>query len=156
MGTHPIFESDFDCLSEKTKRMVYGEDFMNFPPCGKCSEEFKMGTDMLNYNGSYFHTECFVCEQCFRPFGDDEIYEYDDKRYCEQDYQMLYAPQCALCGEFVFGEVIKALNKDWHPECFRCQIDNCDANLQQKGFIELQNQLLCTLHYNQELSKKEG
>ena len=50
----------------------------------------------------------------------------------------------------------EALNKDWHPECFKCQIDNCDANLQKAGFIDLQGQLLCTVHYNQELSKKEG
>ena len=48
----------------------------------------------------------------FRPFNDDEIYEFESKKYCEQDYKLLYAPQCAAlnCGDFVFGEVIKVSN----------------------------------------------
>ena len=90
--------------------------------CVQCDQGFKMGQDMLTYMGSYYHPHCFVCEQCFRsvyfqvgskndknfrPFDDDEIYEFESKKYCEQDYKLLYAPQCAACGDFVFGEVIK-------------------------------------------------
>ena len=50
----------------------------------------------------------------------------------------------------------KALNHDWHFECFKCEIPGCEVNLQEKGFIEFNGKLLCTIHYNQELSKKEG
>ena len=48
-----------------------------------------------------------------RPFDDDEIYEFESKKYCEQDYKLLYAPQCASCGDFVFGEVIKVSNRSY-------------------------------------------
>lgn len=124
--------------------------------CVQCDQGFKMGNDMLTYGGAYYHPNCLVCEQCFRPFDDDEIYEFESKKYCEQDYKLLYAPQCASCGDFVFGEVIKALNRDWHFGCFNCEVKGCKINLQEKGFIEFNNQLLCTIHYNQELSRKEG
>ena len=53
-------------------------------------------------------------------------------------------------------KIFKALNRDWHFECFKCQVEGCQVNLQEKGFIEFNNKLLCTIHYNQELSKKEG
>ena len=56
----------------------------------------------------FFPSEGFRFEnEFFRPFDDDEIYEFESKKYCEQDYKLLYAPQCAACGDFVFGEVIK-------------------------------------------------
>ena len=34
--------------------------------CVQCDQGFKMGQDMLTYMGSYYHPNCFVCEQCFR------------------------------------------------------------------------------------------
>ena len=37
-----------------------------------------------------------------------ELQEGDITRYfCEQCYKLLYAPICARCGGFIFGEVIK-------------------------------------------------
>ena len=41
-------------------------DTFNEVDCGKCQDGFAVGMEMLNYNGLYYHTECFVCEQCFR------------------------------------------------------------------------------------------
>ena len=56
-----------------------------------------------------------------RPFEDNEVYEYDGHRYCEHDYKMLFANQCARCDGFVLGRGISALGREWHVECFTCQ-----------------------------------
>lgn len=53
----------------------------------------------LSIAGELFHQQCFVCSQCFRRFGHDEIfYEFEGRKYCEHDFQVLYAPACRRCG----------------------------------------------------------
>ena len=65
----------------------------------------------LNLAGELYHQQCFVCSQCFRKFGHDEIfYEFENRKYCERDFHVLYAPSCKRCKEFIIGRVIKALN----------------------------------------------
>ena len=43
--------------------------------------------------------------------------------------------------EFVIGRVIKAMNSNWHPECFTCQL--CDAPLADIGFVKNAGRALC-------------
>ena len=103
--------------------------------------------------GEVWHQSCFVCAQCFRPFSKDAIfYEFEGRKYCEHDFHVLFAPCCGKCGEFVIGipleslifsqliiiwtkgRVIKALNNNWHPMCFRCEL--CQTTLADQGFIK--------------------
>lgn len=39
-----------------------------------------------------------------------------------------------FAGEFIIGRVIKAMNNNWHPECFRCEL--CDVALADLGFVK--------------------
>ncbi|PNJ04648.1 hypothetical protein CR201_G0053054, partial [Pongo abelii] len=59
---------------------------------------------------------------------------FEGRKYCEHDFQMLFAPCCHQCGEFIIGRVIKAMNNSWHPECFRC--DLCQEVLADIGFVK--------------------
>ena len=40
------------------------------------------------------------CSQCFRAFPDDVFYEFEGRRYCEHDFQVLFAPCCGKCSEY--------------------------------------------------------
>lgn len=83
----------------------------------------------------------FSCAQCFQEFEDGVFYEYDDRKYCERDFQILFAPCCGKCNSFIIGRVIKAMNASWHPECFRCEM--CEIELADTGFIKNANRALC-------------
>ena len=37
-------------------------------------------------------------------------------------------------GKFVVGRVIKAMQANWHPDCFRCEI--CNEALADSGFVK--------------------
>lgn len=37
-------------------------------------------------------------------------------------------------GKFVIGRVIKAMQANWHPDCFRCEI--CTDGLADSGFVK--------------------
>lgn len=46
-----------------------------------------------------------------------------------------------FAGEFVIGRVIKAMNANWHPSCFRCE--ECSTELADAGFIKHAGRALC-------------
>ena len=83
-----------------------------------------------------------MCAQCFQSFGKDAIfYEFEGRKYCEHDFNVLYAPCCGKCGEFIVGRVIKAMNNNWHPLCFNCEV--CHMSLADLGFIKNAGRALC-------------
>lgn len=41
---------------------------------------------------------------------------------CTQDYQRLYGTRCFSCDRFIEGEVVSALGKTYHPDCFVCAV----------------------------------
>ncbi|KAL8187552.1 UNVERIFIED_CONTAM: LIM and senescent cell antigen-like-containing domain protein 2 [Gekko kuhli] len=102
--------------------------------CERCHSRFDPTERIVNSNGELYHENCFVCAQCFRQFPEGLFYEFEGRKYCEHDFQMLFAPCCGECGEFIIGRVIKAMNNNWHPECFRCEI--CDVALADLGFVK--------------------
>ncbi|KAG5844252.1 hypothetical protein ANANG_G00160410 [Anguilla anguilla] len=41
---------------------------------------------------------------------------------CTADYQRLYGTRCDSCGDFITGEVVSALGRTYHPNCFVCSV----------------------------------
>ncbi|GMR33300.1 hypothetical protein PMAYCL1PPCAC_03495 [Pristionchus mayeri] len=109
--------------------------------CYRCNDGFNIDDELVNSNGQVFHSGCFVCAQCFEPFPDGIYFEFEDRKYCEHDFHVLYAPCCGKCNEFIVGRVIKAMNASWHPECFRCEL--CTIELADIGFLRNAGRALC-------------
>lgn len=102
--------------------------------------------------GEFFFKPSFRCAQCFRPFPDGVYYEFEGRKYCEHDFHVLFAPCCGKCGEFIVGRVIKAMNSNWHPKCFRCGV--CSKELADRGFFRNSGRALC--HECNAVAKAEG
>ncbi|PNI53397.1 LIMS2 isoform 6 [Pan troglodytes] len=122
--------------------------------CQRCQARFSPAERIVNSNGELYHEHCFVCAQCFRPFPEGLFYEFEGRKYCEHDFQMLFAPCCGSCGEFIIGRVIKAMNNNWHPGCFRCEL--CDVELADLGFVKNAGRHLCRPCHNREKAKGLG
>ncbi|XP_065077017.1 LIM and senescent cell antigen-like-containing domain protein 1 isoform X1 [Ochlerotatus camptorhynchus] len=120
--------------------------------CTRCDEGFEPHERIVNSNGQLWHTQCFVCAQCFRQFQDGIFYEFEGRKYCEKDFHILFAPCCNKCNDFVIGRVIKAMAANWHPDCFTCE--RCSIPLADSGFIRNQNRALC--HDCNKLEKEVG
>ncbi|KAF8565420.1 hypothetical protein P879_05000 [Paragonimus westermani] len=106
--------------------------------CMRCADAFQFNEKVVQAKEQTYHVKCFViisCSQCFQPFPDGVYYEFDGRKYCEHDFHVLFAPCCSKCGCFISGRVIKAVNSNWHPDCFRCQ--SCDNCLADEGFVKL-------------------
>ncbi|XP_066201857.1 LIM and senescent cell antigen-like-containing domain protein 2 isoform X4 [Saccopteryx leptura] len=101
--------------------------------CQRCQTCFTPAERIVHSSSKLYHEQCFVCAQCFQPFPEGLFYEFEGWKYCEHDFQMLFAPCCGSCGEFITGRVIKAMNNNWHPGCFCCEL--CDVELADLGFM---------------------
>ena len=75
--------------------------------CARCEDGFEPNAKIVNSNGQLFCVGCFVCAQCFRQFPDGIFYDFEDRKYCEHCFHVLFAPCCSKCGEFIIGRVIK-------------------------------------------------
>ncbi|KAM5252642.1 LIM and senescent cell antigen-like-containing domain protein 1 isoform 2-T3 [Hipposideros larvatus] len=122
--------------------------------CERCRGGFAPAEKIVNSNGELYHEQCFVCAQCFQQFPEGLFYEFEGRKYCEHDFQMLFAPCCHQCGEFIIGRVIKAMNNSWHPECFRC--DLCQEVLADIGFVKNAGRHLCRPCHNREKARGLG
>ncbi|XP_014662503.1 PREDICTED: LIM and senescent cell antigen-like-containing domain protein 1 [Priapulus caudatus] len=109
--------------------------------CSRCGEGFGVKEPIVNSGGEVWHTKCFVCAQCFQPFPEGIFYEFEGRKYCEHDFHVLFAPCCGSCNEFIIGRVIKAMNNNWHPNCFKCEL--CSSVLSDSGFVRNAGRALC-------------
>nr|DBA33257.1 TPA: hypothetical protein GDO54_000970 [Pyxicephalus adspersus] len=66
--------------------------------CERCRAGFAPAEKIVNSNGELYHEQCFVCAQCFQQFPEGLFYEFEGRKYCEHDFQMLFAPCCHQCG----------------------------------------------------------
>ncbi|XP_024142662.1 LIM and senescent cell antigen-like-containing domain protein 1 isoform X5 [Oryzias melastigma] len=122
--------------------------------CERCKSGFAPAEKIVNSNGELYHEQCFVCAQCFQQFPEGLFYEFEGRKYCEHDFQMLFAPCCHQCCEFIIGRVIKAMNNSWHPDCFCCVI--CHTVLADVGFVKNAGRHLCRPCHNKEKARGLG
>merc|ERR1712061_255645 len=89
--------------------------------CARCDDGFEPKAKIVNSNGELFHSSCFVCAQCFRPFPDGVFYEFEGRKYCEHDFHVLFAPCCSKCGESIIdGDPLRFRGEVYHPYHFSC------------------------------------
>ncbi|CBY11288.1 unnamed protein product [Oikopleura dioica] len=126
--------------------------------CSYCEQRIGDEESFTNYKEESYHKECFCCEQCFRKFSDhDDIYQFEGKKYCENDFRVLYAPICRKCNNFVDGNVVSALNAEWCLECFQCDSVDLDCRAEPgTPLAQYNKKLFCRPCFNLEKSKSEG
>lgn len=55
------------------------------------------GSRMLEYNGSAWHEDCFMCHGCDKPIGAEAFIPDKNNYYCVPCYEGRFAPQCSHC-----------------------------------------------------------
>lgn len=109
--------------------------------CRVCREQ--LATDAVTAGVGKYHTECFVCVECLRPFPDGQFMQSPDDNmlYCEQDYYKLFGDRCARCGDLITERCIDALDLKWHHDHFCC--DSCGKSLAGGSFVKRGDRPFC-------------
>ncbi|CAI5783488.1 actin-binding LIM protein 2 isoform X4 [Podarcis lilfordi] len=86
--------------------------------CNNCGNPCK--GEVLRVQKKYFHIKCFVCKACGCDLAQGGFFVRQGDYICTLDYQRLYGTRCFSCDQFIEGEVVSALGKTYHPNCFVC------------------------------------
>ncbi|XP_077961029.1 LIM domain-binding protein 3-like isoform X5 [Gasterosteus aculeatus] len=114
------------------------------PTCARCNTKI-MG-EVMHALRQTWHTTCFVCAACGKPFGNSLFHMEDGEPYCEKDYISLFSTKCHGC-EFPVeagDKFIEALGHTWHDTCFVCAV--CNVNLEGQPFYSKKDKPLCKKH----------
>ncbi|XP_032109967.1 actin-binding LIM protein 2 isoform X10 [Sapajus apella] len=88
--------------------------------CNTCGNVCK--GEVLRVQNKYFHIKCFVCKACGCDLAEGGFFVREGEYICTLDYQRLYGTRCFSCDQFIEGEVVSALGKTYHPDCFVCAV----------------------------------
>ncbi|XP_076794492.1 actin-binding LIM protein 2 isoform X21 [Arvicanthis niloticus] len=88
--------------------------------CNTCGNVCK--GEVLRVQNKYFHIRCFVCKACGCDLAEGGFFVRQGEHICTRDYQRLYGTRCFSCDRFIEGEVVSALGKTYHPDCFVCAV----------------------------------
>ncbi|XP_044268507.1 PDZ and LIM domain protein Zasp isoform X2 [Tribolium madens] len=88
--------------------------------CASCHSQIR--GPFITALGKIWCPEHFICAtpSCRRPLQDLGFVEEQGQLYCEYCFEQYLAPPCAKCGSKIKGDCLKAIGKNFHPECFNC------------------------------------
>ncbi|XP_015836003.1 PDZ and LIM domain protein Zasp isoform X3 [Tribolium castaneum] len=90
------------------------------PLCASCHSQIR--GPFITALGKIWCPEHFICAtpSCRRPLQDLGFVEEQGQLYCEYCFEQYLAPPCAKCSSKIKGDCLKAIGKNFHPECFNC------------------------------------
>ncbi|CAK6977391.1 four and a half LIM domains protein 3-like [Scomber scombrus] len=88
--------------------------------CVACDKIVMPGSRMLEYGGSTWHEDCFMCHGCEKPIGAEAFIPDKNNYYCVPCYEGRVAPQCSHCKKALTKGGVTYKDEVWHKECFLC------------------------------------
>ncbi|XP_050309317.1 PDZ and LIM domain protein Zasp isoform X4 [Anthonomus grandis grandis] len=90
------------------------------PLCGHCHGQIR--GPFITALGKIWCPNHFICAtpSCKRPLQDLGFVEERGQLYCEYCFEQYLAPPCSKCNGKIKGDCLKAIGKNFHPECFNC------------------------------------
>ncbi|KAG5461843.1 MAG: hypothetical protein BJ554DRAFT_5904, partial [Olpidium bornovanus] len=107
---------------------------------------------MLVIKGNKYHASHFSCAYCKKELRQD-YKEHEGRLFCPDCYERLNNPACFACDEMVYGRIVTAMGKTYHPEGrhFRCM--KCHVVLQETAFYDYEGSPYCRFHYYEALGE---
>ena len=69
--------------------------------------------------GCKYHQKCFFCVHC-KEWLTSKYYIHNEETYCIPHYHLVSGTICYKCGKNIEKEVMGALGKKFHSDCFVC------------------------------------
>ncbi|POS87125.1 hypothetical protein EPUL_000719 [Erysiphe pulchra] len=150
-------QTEIDDGDERKRYYCHLDFHENFAPkCKHCKTPI-IGEHIIAL-GEHWHYGHFFCAECGNPFEKDMTHIHIDGYAwcvkCQTKRTERRAPKCKKCQKAVIGEYVRALDGEWHENCFRCNV--CENSFSDGSFYPKQINpsktiVLCTKCIEREL-----
>ncbi|XP_056130078.1 filamin-binding LIM protein 1 [Lampris incognitus] len=122
---------------EEQPQLAPGSDQLMSPDsrevCGFCRKKVALAEPAIEALNRTYHDSCFQCRQCQAPLAGKLYYNKAGVPLCEDCYQASL-DLCWACGEVIKDNVIRALERTYHPPCFTCA--TCHQPIGEQRFAQ--------------------
>lgn len=101
--------------------------------CGFCRKPVDPAEPVIEALNRTYHDGCFQCRSCHIPLAGKQYYNKAGIPLCEDCYQASLE-LCWACGEVIKDQVIRALERAYHPSCFTCT--TCKQQIGEQSFAQ--------------------
>ncbi|XP_061469019.1 leupaxin [Rhineura floridana] len=131
---------------EKDGKPYCKKDFLALfsPKCRGCNRPVM--DQYLSALNAVWHSECFVCGDCFCSFDNGSFFELNGRPYCELHFHHHQGTVCHGCEKPIVGRCVSAMGHRFHPEHFVCAF--CLTQLHNGVFQEQNGKTYCHACFN--------
>ncbi|XP_034257494.1 filamin-binding LIM protein 1 [Pantherophis guttatus] len=87
--------------------------------CAFCHKGITPDAVALEAMRKQYHVTCFTCRVCHSSLAGQSYYQKEGRPLCVTCYQETLE-KCDACQAFIQSEIVWAVGKGYHPECFTC------------------------------------
>lgn len=101
--------------------------------CGFCRKHVNLSEPAIEALNRTYHEACFQCRSCHILLASKQYYNKAGIPLCEDCYQASLEV-CWACGEVIKHQVMRALERAYHPQCFTCT--TCKQQIGEQRFAQ--------------------
>ncbi|KAK3583915.1 hypothetical protein CHS0354_033700 [Potamilus streckersoni] len=122
--------------------------------CEECKKPIGPDYKDLSYKDRHWHEFCFKCVECSKTLVDQPFAPKNEKIYCADCHDNLFAARCDGCQEPFRGGMKKFEYKgrQWHEQCFCCMV--CKQPIGNKSFIPRDQEVVCVPCYEDKFAQR--
>lgn len=127
-GQQPVYSEGSESTSSRGSNTLSEEQIPKTVPdmseaskdvCGFCRKNVNLIEPAIEALNRTYHEACFQCRSCHIPLASKQYYNKAGIPLCEDCYQASLE-LCWACGEVIKYQVMRALERAYHPQCFTC------------------------------------
>ncbi|XP_033821920.1 filamin-binding LIM protein 1 [Periophthalmus magnuspinnatus] len=143
-GQQPVYSGEVETSTPSSgfKKNMMEEPIHNTNPdisedskdvCGFCRKSVNLSEPAIEALNRTYHEACFQCRSCHIPLAGKQYFNKAGIPLCEDCYQASLE-LCWACGEVIKYQVMRALERAYHPQCFMCT--TCKQQIGEQRFAQ--------------------
>uniref|UniRef100_UPI00398E3518 filamin-binding LIM protein 1 isoform X2 n=1 Tax=Pristiophorus japonicus TaxID=55135 RepID=UPI00398E3518 len=110
-----------DSLAQTENKKPNGLPDSGSDICAVCNQLIPPTIPAINTMNKIFHEDCLKCRKCQCRLVGKTYYNLDGNPHCDSCYQNTME-KCGKCGKALMDQIIRAMDKAFHPQCFTCVV----------------------------------
>ncbi|XP_021944189.1 PDZ and LIM domain protein Zasp isoform X1 [Folsomia candida] len=142
--------SSSSILANRIGRGILNQPSSRVAVCGVCQKQIR--GPFISTATKFYCPSHFSCASCSRDLMEIGFVDLSPNLHCEFCWEANIAPPCAKCSKRIKNECLKAMGRDFHPDCFTCR--QCGKKFGKEPFFVEDGAAYCQADWNELFTTK--